>query len=146
MQIRHLEAEDYFSIGSVLNDWWDDRPMTHLLPRLFFEHFQPTSFVMETEDELIAFIIGFISQTNSNVAYIHFVGVHPYFRKQGHANHLYDEFIKTVKAMGCNEVQCITTTINTGSIAFHKTIGFEAQLAKNYAGEGQDRIVFSKCI
>jgi ribosomal protein S18 acetylase RimI-like enzyme len=146
MQIRNIVVEDYFSVSSVINDWWGGRPMTHLLPRLFFEHFQPTSFVIETENELVAFIIGFISQTKSNHAYIHFVGVNPNYRKQGHANHLYDLFFNTVKVMGCNEVYCITTPVNTGSIAFHKAIGFDAQLTKDYAGEGQDRIVFSKCI
>lgn len=146
MQVRNIVVEDYFKVSSVLNDWWGGRPMTQLLPRLFFEHFQPTSFVIETEDELVAFIIGFISQTNSNEAYIHFVGVNPNYRKQGHANHLYDLFIKTVKAMGCNKIHCITTPINTGSISFHEAIGFEVQLSKDYAGKGQDRIIFSKSI
>ena len=146
MQIRNIIVEDYFSVSSVLNDWWGGRPMTHLLPRLFFEHFQATSFVIETEDELVAFIIGFISQTNPNQAYIHFVGVNANYRKQGHANHLYNIFINTVKERGCNEVHCITTPINKGSIAFHEALEFEVQLSKDYAGEGQDRIVFSKSI
>ena len=146
MQVRNIIAEDYFSVSSVLNDWWGGRPMTHLLPRLFFEHFQPTSFVIEAKDELVAFIIGFVSQTNTHEAYIHFVGVHPHYRKQGLANHLYELFINTVKGMGCKEVHCITTPINTGSIAFHEALGFDVQLSKDYAGEGQDRIVFSKSI
>lgn len=146
MQIRNIVAEDYFRVNNVLNDWWGGRPMTHLLPRLFFEHFQPTSFVIETADELVAFIIGFISQTNPHEGYIHFVGVHPNYRKQGHAKHLYKLFIHTVKAMGCNEVHCITTPINIGSIVFHEAIGFEVQLLKDYAGEGQDRIGFTKNI
>lgn len=117
--------------------------MTHLLPRLFFEHFQPTSFILETENKLVGFLIGFISQTNSDEAYIHFVGVNPNYRKQGHANHLYDLFINKVKKKGCNKIHCITTPINMGSIAFHKAMGFEVQLAKDYAGKEQDRIVFS---
>ena len=146
MQIRNIVVEDYFSVISVLNDWWGGRQMTHLLPRLFFEYFQTTSFVMETEEEMVAFLIGFISQTNSNEAYIHFVGVNPNYRKQGHANHLYDVFTNTVKGLGCKEIHCITTPTNTGSIAFHEAMKFEAQLSENYAGEGQDRIVFSKCI
>lgn len=146
MQIRNIEVEDYFKVNHVLNDWWGGRPMTHLLPRLFFEHFQPTSFVIETEEELVAFIIGFRSQTDPSEAYIHFVGVNPNFRKQGHANYLYKLFIKTVKVLGCQKVHCITTPINTGSIAFHEAVGFEVQFSKDYSGVGQDRIIFSKRI
>lgn len=146
MQIRNIVVDDYYKVISVLNDWWGGRQMTHLLPRLFFEHFQTTSYVIETEKELVAFLIGFISQTNANVAYIHFVGVNPNYRKQGHANNLYIHFTNRVKAMGCKEIHCITTPINTGSIAFHKAMKFEVLLSKNYAGEGQDRIFFSKNI
>ena len=146
MQIRNIEVEDYFKVNHVLDDWWGGRPMTHLLPRLFIEHFQPTSFVIEEAKELVAFIVGFISQTNPTEAYIHFVGVNPNYRKQGHANNLYNLFIKTVKVLGCHKVLCITTPINTGSIAFHEALGFQVQLSKDYAGEGQDRIAFSKSI
>lgn len=146
MQIRNIRVEDYSRVISVLNDWWGGRTMAHLLPRLFFEHFQPTSFVIEKENELVAFIIGFISQTNPKEAYIHFVGVNPEYRKLGHANRLYDLFIKTVQQLGCSEVHCITTPVNTVSIAFHEAMGFDVQLIKDYGGEGQDRIVFSKNI
>lgn len=145
MQIRNIVTEDYFSVISVLNDWWGGRQM-NLLPRLFFEHFQNTSYIMEKDEELVAFLIGFVSQTDPNIAYIHFVGVNPNFRKQGLANHLYNLFTKDVKALGCKEIHCITSPINTVSINFHKAMNFEIQLCKNYAGKGQDRICFSKSI
>ena len=144
MQTRNIVVEDYTKVMSVLNDWWGGRTMTHLLPRLFFEHFQPTSFVIESHEELVAFIIGFVSQTNPKEAYIHFVGVNPTYRKQGHANDLYQLFFSTVRQLGCNKVRCITTPVNKGSIAFHEAMGFTVQLVKEYAGDGQDRIVFSK--
>ena len=144
MHTRNVVVEDYSKVTSVLNDWWGGRTMTHLLPRLFFEHFQPTSYVIESNGELVAFIIGFVSQTNPKEAYIHFVGVNPTYRSQGHANNLYQLFFSTVRQLGCNEVRCITTPVNTGSIAFHEAIGFTVQVAKDYAGDGQDRIVFWK--
>lgn len=146
MRIRNVISKDYERVIQVLDYWWGGRSMTHLLPRLFFDHFQPTSFVIVKDEELIAFLIGFISQTNPNEAYIHFVGVNPLNRKQGLANRLYVLFFDTVKGVGCTEVKCITTPINTGSIAFHKVMGFDAQLVEAYAGEGQDRVVFSKKI
>ena len=144
MQTRNIIDEDYTKVMHVVDDWWGGRSMTHLLPRLFFEHFQPTSFVIERDGELVAFIIGFVSQTNPNEAYIHFVGVNPDYRKQGYVNDLYQLFFSTVRLFGCNKVRCITTPVNTGSIAFHEALGFEIQLGKDYAGEGLDRILFSK--
>lgn len=144
MEVRNIVVDDYFKVMAVLDEWWGGRSMTHLLPRLFFEHFQQTSFVIEKDGEVVAFLVGFVSQTDESKAYIHFVGVNPDFRKQGLANDLYRVFSKRVKEQGCCEVQCITTPINTGSIAFHEAIGFTANLVKSYAGEGQDRVVFWK--
>jgi ribosomal protein S18 acetylase RimI-like enzyme len=146
MQTRNITVEDYTQVMRILNDWWGGRSMTHLLPRLFFEHFQPTSFAIENNGELVAFIIGFVSQTNPKEAYIHFVGVNPIYRKQGHANDLYQLFFSTVRHLGCNEVRCITTPVNTGSMAFHEAMGFDVQLVKDYAGDGQNRILFTKKI
>jgi ribosomal protein S18 acetylase RimI-like enzyme len=58
--------------------------MTHVLPPLFFEHVQSTSFIVEDENNrLSALLIGFVSQTHPNVAYIHFVGVNPEIRNKG---------------------------------------------------------------
>ena len=60
------------------------------------------------------------------------------------ANELYQKFFGTVQQVGCNVVHCITTPVNTGSIAFHEAMGFSIRLEKDYAGEGQDRILFLK--
>ncbi len=146
MKIRHVCDEDYPHVIGVLNDWWGGREMTHLLPRLFFEHFQPTSFVIEDENHLQAFLIGFVSQTNPNKAYIHFVGVHPKSRKKGYARKLYQLFFSTIEKLGCKQITCITSSGNEGSIQFHKSMGFTVSLSKDYAAEGQDRILFAKNI
>ncbi|MBP1997084.1 hypothetical protein J2Z66_008762 [Paenibacillus eucommiae] len=39
MHTRSIRESDYLKIITVLNDWWGGRQMTHLLPKLFFEHF-----------------------------------------------------------------------------------------------------------
>jgi hypothetical protein len=43
MNLRHLEPADFDVISPALDEWWGGRPVQELLPRLFFEHFQPTS-------------------------------------------------------------------------------------------------------
>jgi len=56
MNTRNVSEEDYLKVIEVLDDWWGGRPMTGLLPRLFFEHFQPTSFVVEDNGDDIVHV------------------------------------------------------------------------------------------
>lgn len=146
METRNVVATDYDRVISVLNDWWGGRRLTDLLPRLFFEHFQTTSFIVEDKGSLAAFLIGFVSQTHPDEAYIHFVGVNPELRKRGLAKGLYEKFFVTVRNMRCDTVRCITSPVNEGSIAFHKRMGFSISVATDYAGPGQDRILFCRDI
>ena len=76
--IRHAHPSDYGRVILHVNAWWGGRDMAPMLPKLFFLHFEGTSFVAENDDgTLAAFLIGFLSQTDSEEAYIHFVGVAP---------------------------------------------------------------------
>lgn len=146
MTTRQVAEEDYYKVKAVLNDWWGGRQMTHLLQRLFFEHFQSTSFIVEKNEVLVAFLIGFVSQTHPEEAYIHFIGVNPEFRKNGLASNLYELFFTKVSDLGCQTVKCITSPVNTGSISYHKSMGFSFSVSKDYEGPGEDRILFSKSI
>lgn len=154
MLIRPIEATDYAPIIAVLDSWWGGRHMADMLPRLFFVHFRETSFVAEQDGTRVAFLVGFVSQTYPTQAYIHFVGVHPDYRKQGIGEQLYTRFFESVKARGCDEVHCVTSPVNKGSIAFHTRMGFEKETGDavvdgvpvklDYDGEGQGRVVFVK--
>src|SRR5260370_23606991 len=89
--LRHLEVKDYVPIIQIIDEWWGGRPMAGLLPRLFFEHFQPTSFVIEKHAESQGFLVGFRAQTTPNQAYIHFVGVHHGIRGKGIGSRLSED-------------------------------------------------------
>ncbi|GIO07158.1 N-acetyltransferase [Brevibacillus reuszeri] len=155
-QIRNVNEQDYTKIIPVINEWWGGRQMSDMLPKLFFVHFQPTSFVIEAEGEIIAFLIGFLSQTNPEEAYIHFVGVHPERRGDGVGKELYQMFFQEVKKRGCHTVRCITSPVNKGSIHFHGKMGFEVEagdkvvdgvwVTTNYDGRGNDRVQLVKRI
>lgn len=156
MLIRNILSSDYYSIITVVNDWWGGRQMADLLPRLFFDHFQETSFAIEKDDTIMAFLIGFCSQSQPGEAYIHFVGVHPDHRQHGLGKQLYRLFFEKVKEQGCHTVRCITSPVNTGSIAYHMKMGFRIETGdmtvngvsvhKDYDGAGKDRILFVKRI
>jgi hypothetical protein len=75
MRVRPAQPSDYDDIVSVVDDWWG-RPQAAGLPRLFLDHFHPTSLVARTEDgRLAGFLIGIFSPASAEEAYIHFVGV-----------------------------------------------------------------------
>ena len=69
--IRHLEQRDYDPVITVIDEWWDGRKMSHLLPRIVFIRFRPTSFAVEEGGNVIGFLTGFVSQTDPEQAYIH---------------------------------------------------------------------------
>lgn len=82
---RRLDEEDHLPVLAVLDSWWGGlkgpagaKERALLLPRLYFQHFTSTSFVVERDNgEMAAFLIGFLSQTEPEAAYVHFVGVDP---------------------------------------------------------------------
>jgi GNAT superfamily N-acetyltransferase len=152
--IRNISPLDYRRIIPVVNEWWDGRQMAAMLPKLFFEHFQKTSFAAQLDDRIVGFLVGLVSQTYCKEAYIHFVGVAPDFRKMGLGRSLYGHFFDNVIAMGCDLVRCVTSPVNKASIAFHKKMAFciapadktidGVAVAENYDGPGEDRVLFSK--
>jgi GNAT superfamily N-acetyltransferase len=152
--LRYAEVRDYDPIIQVVDDWWGGRPMAGMLHQLFFEHFQPTSFVIEEHAEMVGFLVGFRSQTTPTQAYIHFVGVHPDYRGQGIGRRLYEHFFEVVRKMGCTEVRAITSPVNRGSLTFHRRMGFAIlpgdvhidgiAVTSNYDGRGNDRVRFRR--
>ncbi|TCP59326.1 acetyltransferase (GNAT) family protein [Tumebacillus sp. BK434] len=147
MELREVAEADYAYVMRVIDSWWGGRPMAAMLPKLFFVHFRDTSFVLEEAGEIVAFLIGFVSQTFPNEAYIHFVGVHPEYRSMRLGNRLYETFFQRVQARGCDTVRCVTSPVNQGSVAFHTRMGFAIEkVAEEYDGQGQSRVLFVKKI
>lgn len=154
MILRPLDESDYQEVISVVDKWWGGRHMADMLPRLFFKHFKDTSFIAEEGNRIIAFLVGFVSQSYPEEAYIHFVGVHPDYRKKGIGGKLYSAFFEKVQEKGCGIVRSITSPVNKGSIGFHARMGFQTEkgdgevdgipVSTNYDGLGHDRVLFKR--
>ncbi|RZT15500.1 GNAT family N-acetyltransferase [Fictibacillus sp. BK138] len=154
MEIRQVIESDYYVISPHINEWWGGRQMSDMLPRLFFDHFKNTSFIAEQDGVIVGFLIGFLSQSTSNEAYIHFVGVHPKFRKHNIGRKLYNKFFNVVEESGRTIIRCVTSPVNKVSVEYHTKMGFEIQgggkkmqgvsVMENYDGPGEDRILFIK--
>jgi ribosomal protein S18 acetylase RimI-like enzyme len=141
--LRHAKPSDYGRIIGRINVWWGGRDMAPMLPKLFFIHFEGTSFVAEDDDdELVGFVCGFLSQTADDEAYIHFVGVDPEVRGTGLGRTLYERFFEEVRAQGRSTVRCVTSPVNERSVAFHESLGFEVErVVPDYDGPGEDRVL-----
>jgi len=152
LKIRNSAPSDHRRIIGVLKSWWGGRDLTWMLPKLFLVHFCNTSFVIEKDDDLIAFLIGFLSPSKSKEGYIHFVGVHPDYRGNGIGRFLYERFFEICNENGRNIVKACTSPVNKGSIVFHKKMGFEisegdakidgVQVTLNYNKPNDSKVLF----
>jgi len=147
IEIRPAEPGDHARVVAGLNAWWGGRNMVDMLPKLFFVHFRDTSFVAERDGELAGFLVGFLSQSEPDAAYVHFVGVDPAERGSGLGRELYERFFEAARAAGRTHVSCVTSTANARSVAFHTAIGFEPSEPQiGYDGPGEDRIVLTRAL
>lgn len=155
---RPLRESDHLPILAAVGEWWGTPQAPELgllLPRLFFQHFTVLSEVVETvgEQPLAAFLIAFQSATNPERTYIHFVGVDPRWRGRGIAASLYERLFAKARALGCTQVDAITSPANRGSQAFHAALGFSAHgdthiegviAYADYDGPGHARIALTR--
>lgn len=75
-------------------------------------------------------------------AYIHLVATKSSARGSGIGRSLYGEFASKAEAEGATSIQATTVPDNASSIAFHSAMGYRAELVSDYAGPGQDRVLF----
>jgi ribosomal protein S18 acetylase RimI-like enzyme len=148
---RRPTVDDHERVLSAIVEWWADHRgagLASLLPRLFFQHFATTSWVLDDDrGDLRGFLIGFRSFDNPDVAYIHFVGVDPDLRGRGVGRSLYEMFFADMAASGCTIVNAITGPANTGSQAFHRALGFwVGKTLPSYDGPGEARVPMSRAI
>lgn len=152
--IRHAEPDDYDRVIGSVDDWWGGRRMASMLPRLFFTHFRPWTFVALHDAAIVGFLAGFQSQTDPRQVYCHFIGVDPSHRREGIGEQLYTRLFADATGHGCHEVLAVTSPLNRASVDFHRRMGFEFLPAPAevdgipfipaYDGPGEDRVRFCK--
>ncbi len=156
MNFRHSEPSDHPKIIGVMKDWWNGRDLSHMVPRLFLVHFCDTSFIVEKDKELIAFLIGFLSSNRKSEGYVHFAGVHPDYRGKRIGEYLYNHFTKLCIENCRNVIRACTSPVNKGSISFHTKVGFEIEkgnsvvegfpVTLNYNKPNDPKVLFKKIV
>jgi ribosomal protein S18 acetylase RimI-like enzyme len=155
---RPIEA-DHATIVELVDEWWGGRRMRALLPRLWFQHFTGTSWVLETpEGRLVGFVVAFIGPDDPSFGYVHMIASDPNRRRAGIGRALYERVFADLAARGVREVKAITWPGNRTSVAFHTKLGFRIDdgpgtqrlygtpAFPNYDGWGEDRVVFTRTL
>lgn len=157
IDFRRPTTDDHPRLVGVVDEWWGGRPLRHLLPRLWLEHFTGTSWIAERADgRLAGFIVGFMSQDDPSTAYAHMIASDPNLRRRGMGRALYERFFADARAAGARQVKAITWPGNRTSIAFHRAMGFAIDDGAgtvpiygtaahvDHDGDGEDRVVFRR--
>jgi ribosomal protein S18 acetylase RimI-like enzyme len=154
IEISICTQQDYNQILEDLSEFWDGRDTRHLHHPFLIHEFGNTAFVIREGSRVVAYLFGFVSQTEP-VGYVHTIAVRASARRQHVAQHLFGHFVQFARSHGCRHVKAITTPSNSGSIAFHKNLGMQLlgepntdgiPTVPNYAGLGASRVVFWKPI
>lgn len=157
MKITQCIKEDYDQIITDMADFWNSSHIDSLRRQhnpVYFYEFGNTAFVVKEGEKVIGYLFGLFSQVSST-AYVKFVGVRASHRKRGVGRALYEHFTMIAKNKGCVELKAITSQNNEISIAFHRSLDMELlgepneegiPVIKDYAGPGNDRVVFRKDI
>jgi RimJ/RimL family protein N-acetyltransferase len=155
MKIEKCTIKDFNEIISNISDFWGNDRTLHLHQSFLIHEFGNTAFIIKDKGNVIAYLFGFFSQTQS-LAYVHLIGVREKYQNHGLGKMLYDNFIEIAKAQNIHKIKAITKPFNIKSINFHKNkIGMSLQgepnenginVIKNYSGMNEDRVVFEKQI
>ncbi len=143
MKIRGFTKSDFDYIVSVLDRWWGGPAGARAHPIFFYELGQ-NALVAEEGDQVIGFLFGFVAPHDPPVGYVHFVGIHPDYRRKGVGKELYSQFTERVRAAGVRALKAISPMGAENSVLFHEALGFRSTTDPDYAGRGRGRIVFTK--
>jgi GNAT superfamily N-acetyltransferase len=147
---RTAEPADAVAVSRALDEWWEQR-LNHCVQPQLFEHFGDTTLIVEEDGELVAFLVGWLSQCFPDAAYVHFMGVRGDHRRLG--LELYRRFAALARKLGRTRILAETGAFNHRSIAFHRAIGMTAEpgdevidgvpVHHDRIGIGGDYVVFS---
>src|SRR5215831_16897935 len=143
---------DYHQILKDLREFWDGRETRHLHHPMFVHEFANSAFVIREGATVLAYLFGFTSQTEP-IGYVHLIAVRASARRRRLGQKLFEHFIEFARQHACSSIKAITAPSNSGSIAFHKSLGLQLSgepnsdgipVIRDYAGRNEARVVFWK--
>ena len=146
-EVERMTPADLAVVLSEHDRYWGGRDLRSLHQQVFVHEFGDTCLVARSRGGgppvgILGYLIGFT--TPNGTGYIHLVAVRHDARGRGLARMLYAAFGRACTDNGAVRLKAITSVTNSGSIAFHAALGFEAVRVADHAGPGQPRMVFRR--
>ncbi|MFJ6463983.1 GNAT family N-acetyltransferase [Streptomyces sp. NPDC091387] len=140
-----IAPADTADIHQVLDDhhrYWGERDLRSLHLLALVREFGSTCLVARAEDGIHGYVLGFV--TPAGTGYVHLIATRDDARGTGLGRRLYAAFAEAALRHGARRLKAITSPGNTGSIAFHRRLGFDAETVEDYDGPGRTMVVFHR--
>ncbi|WP_106410008.1 GNAT family N-acetyltransferase [Streptomyces canus] len=144
MAVR-IDLADVSDLHQVLADharYWGERDLRALHLTALVQEFGATCLVARAEDGIRGYLFGFV--TPDHTGYVHLIATRDDTRGTGLGRTLYEAFAEAARGQGAVRLKAITSVTNEGSIAFHRSLGFDARVVEDYDGPGRPRVVFTR--
>ncbi len=148
MFVRPLVKRDFDHLVQVIGRCWGHPIGSELHPihPVFFHELGSLARVVESGGCMLGFLLAFISPRTSRTGYVHLIGVHPDYRRQGLGTVLYQSFEESCLDGGCTHLRAVSSPENHQATAFHLANGWDVKEATDHAGPARTRLVYSKTL
>ena len=141
----HIVPAQVTDIQQALADhprYWGDRDLRSLHLLALVREFGSTCLVARDESGIRGYVFGFV--TPDGTGYVHLIATRDDARALGLGRRLYAAFADAAERHGARRLKAITSVANSGSIAFHRSLGFDAKIVDDYDGPGRAMAVFNR--
>lgn len=144
LRITNVSPEEgplvYREICDQLVNFWGQRDVRALHHPMWLRQFVRHAVTIRHGDLLVGYLLGALP--SPELAYIHLVAARSDYQGRGIGRSLYNHFLSAAAKSGARVVEAVTTPTNVGSVAFHQHMGFHTETVADYAGPGNDRVLF----
>lgn len=144
IQIAPAGMADFHQVLTDHPRYWGERDLRSLHLSALVQEFGSTCLVARAEDGIRGYIFGFV--TPGGTGYVHLIATRDDARGTGLGRRLYAAFAEAAERHGARRLKAITSVGNTGSIAFHRSLGFDAEIVDDYDGPGRTMAVFRRVL
>jgi len=141
-QITRAEVADVHQVLADHSRYWGDRDLRPLHQLALVQEFGSTCLAARDAEGIAGYLIGFVTPTGTG--YVHLIATRDDTRGSGLGRRLYAAFAEAAQREGAVRLKAITSVANTGSVTFHRSLGFEATVVEDYNGPGRTMVVFQR--
>ncbi|WP_328557671.1 MULTISPECIES: GNAT family N-acetyltransferase [unclassified Streptomyces] len=140
--IAPADVTDFHQVLTDHSRYWGERDLRSLHLLALVREFGSTCLVARAEDGIRGYVFGFV--TPDSTGYVHLIATRDDTRGTGLGRRLYTAFAEAAERHGARRLKAITSIANTGSIAFHRSLGFDVRIVDDYDGPGRAMAVFHR--